>query len=91
MYLCVDLYWATLDSHILPAGLQGHGLGDMLHDFVSLQGWAQAWKPRASFQFHNNSSGFFTHLSEHFRRDKIFLKKMNYLSILCKKNECGIL
>lgn len=42
MYLCVDLYWATLDSHILPAGLQGHGLGDMLHDFVSLQGWAQA-------------------------------------------------
>ena len=35
--------------------------------------------------FYNDCSIFFSHLSEHFRKNKIFLKKIKYLSKICKK------
>lgn len=57
-----------------------------LHDFISSlkpgvgTGSAATYSP-----FYNNCSSFFSHLSACFRKHKIFLRKMNYLSILCKK------
>ena len=94
LYLCVYLYWATIShcghnkkSLIAMSCLLDYRYQGKLHDFVSSPnagvdtGSEAMCSPRL---FYNKSRSFIAHLSEHFRKHKKFLKKMNYLSILCK-------